>query len=73
VSLYKHPKNGVLAVVSNLSKDTATVHVQFHPEKLGLKPDPTITDALSRGPLYSENGLVDLSLAHLGWQIVWLK
>jgi hypothetical protein len=72
-SLYKHPKNGVLAVISNLSKDTATIHVQFHPEKLGLQPNPNVLDALSRGPLYSENGLVDLSLAHLGWQIVWLK
>ena len=35
--LLKHPKNGVLAFISNLSKDAQTVTVQFNLDKLGLR------------------------------------
>jgi len=30
VSLYRHPKNGVLAIVSNLGKEKTHARIQFH-------------------------------------------
>jgi hypothetical protein len=72
-SLYKYPRNGVLAVVSNLSRANATVHVQLDFEKLELRKDATIKDSLTGEPLALQNGEVELNLAPLGWKIVWLK
>jgi hypothetical protein len=73
VSLYKHPRNGVLAVVSNLSRANAAVHAKFDLDKLGLRKDAAIKDSLTNEPLTLQNGQVDMNLAPLDWKIVWLK
>ncbi len=73
-SLYNHPKNGVLAVISNLSRDHATVGVQLHLDKLGLRAKGlSASDALTNEPVEMKDGNIQLSLPSLGWRLVWLK
>jgi hypothetical protein len=72
-SLYKHPKNGVLAVVSNLSKDTAKIRVHFDLEKLGLRANCTMKNALTSEPLAISDNSVEMDLSPTGWKIIWLR
>lgn len=74
VSLYKHPTNGVLAVVSNLGRQEATAEVRLDLAKLGLAGQTlTARDGLDRQPLDVNDGLVKLTLPSLGFKLVWLK
>jgi hypothetical protein len=73
VSLYKHPTNGVLAVISNLSRAGATVEVQLNLDKLGLPADASAKDALTENPVVVQSGRIGIELPSLGWMIVWLK
>ena len=72
VSLYKHPQNGVLAVVSNLAQATAEVTVSFNLEKLGLPADCTAVDALEDEPVSLQDGRHTVSLDSVDWQLLWL-
>jgi len=75
VSLYRHPRNGVLAVVSNLSRKEENVEVRFNLERLGLTgADIGAADALSGEPLNMENGRIRLGkMESVSWRLVWLK
>ena len=72
VSLYNHPENGVLAVVSNLGKERAEVKVAFSLEKLGLAATSTARDAMSGEDLVIEGGLIVLDLGSVDWKLVWI-
>lgn len=73
-SLYHHPKNGVLAIVSNLGKAEAQAAISFNLERLGLAHTPlSVTDALNGKPIRWEGKVVSVPLASLGWQYVWLR
>ena len=73
-SLYQHPRNGVLAVISNLGRDDATADLEFHCDKLGLSTKKvSASDALANGPIEVKDGKIQLSLPSLGWRLVWLK
>lgn len=74
VSLYRHPKNGVLAVVSNLAKEKAQVRVRIDLRKLGLPAKNVAIDPLSPGEAFPiKDGEIVLELGSVEWRILWLK
>ena len=72
-SFHRHPANGVLAVISNLTGTEQTVEVTFCLEKLDLGGDTTTVDALTGAALETDHGLVQLVLPSQGWKIVRIE
>jgi hypothetical protein len=72
VSLYHHPANGVLAVVSNLTSRRMACAVRFDLDALNLK---TVAgyDALSGRAVRLHRGKMEFPLPSLGWKLVWIK
>ena len=73
VSLYNHPKQGVLAVISNLSKQKENVEVRFALDKLGLSDSGTAMDAVTKESIPIHNGSIELELDSIDWKLVWVK
>ncbi|MEM2936012.1 MAG: DUF6067 family protein [Candidatus Bathyarchaeia archaeon] len=74
VSLYKHPKNGVLAVISNLSREEAELEVDFNLDRLGLtEKNISVEDGLTGEPLAMEAGRIKFTLPSLGWKMIRLN
>jgi hypothetical protein len=73
VSLYRHPRNGVLLVVSNLGQVRADVTVKLQTEKLGLSGALTAKDALTGAAVAVEGGVLSSMLDPVGWQMVVVK
>jgi hypothetical protein len=74
VSLYRHPKNGVLAVISNLGKEKVTAEAHFDLPKLGGSGQAlTAEDALAKQPVEVSEGAVRLELPSQGWKLLWLR
>jgi len=72
-SLYRHPTNGVLVVVSNLSRQEAPVSVHLHLTRLGLDEPVRARDALRGEELSLVEGAFTLLLASLEWRWVWVR
>ncbi len=72
-SLYRHPKNGVLVVVSNLSRKETTVKVRLNLQRLGLPESVTAFDALTNERLTVEGGQIAVTLKSLGWKVIWVR
>ncbi len=74
VSLYKHPKNGVLAVISNLSRGEKELEVVFNLDRLGLtEKNISAEDGLTGEPLAMEASRIKFTLPALGWKIIRLN
>ena len=73
VSLYRHPTNGVLAVVSNLHQKPAEVRVRFDVRKLGLLGPLNVTDAMSGERLTISEGLMAFNLDSVDWRLVRIQ
>ena len=73
--LFKHPKNGVLAFISNLSKDAQTVTAQFNLDKLGLRGQKLdVFDPLTSEPVaMTPDGRMSVPLQSEDWIYVWLR
>jgi hypothetical protein len=69
-SLYRHDKNGVLAVVSNLTKESQRVGCEFYLGELKLPATCQARDALTNEPIAIESGRVSLELPSLGWKLL---
>ncbi len=74
-SLFLHPENGVLAFVSNLSRDPQTVSVQLNLLQLDLDNDRLqAADPLTGQALdISSTGAFTLPLASEDWMYVWIR
>ncbi len=83
-SLYQHPKNGVLVIVSNLGQKASQVTLTLNLEKLGLTPQEiTVSDGLTGeglnrirpglGSGISDSGEIQLDLPSLGWKYIWIE
>ena len=69
VSLYRHPANGVLAVVSNLSRERTAFALTVSWELLGLdRATASIVDGLERSP-----ARLDGDLDPCGWRLLWIR
>ncbi len=73
-SLYRHSRNGVLAVVSNLGRQERTVTLHPNLPKLGFPPTTLVAhDALSQAPLQMDNGQLAVKLPSFGWKLIWIR
>lgn len=74
VSLYRHPKNGVLAVVSNLGEAEADVRVALDARRLGLKASSLrVVDALRNRSILTPVESIRLRLKPLAWRLLWVR
>jgi len=74
VSLYLHPKNGVLAVISNLSRKEQEVSVRLNLDRLGLRGGPLAGKALfGKNIEIARDGVIKMRLPSLGWKAVWIR
>jgi len=75
VSLYRHEKNGVLAVVSNLCREQADVNVQFDLRRLGLAGKKlSARDGLTGETVPMEVGKITFKgMPSMGWRLVWIR
>jgi hypothetical protein len=71
-SLYRHPKNGVLAMVSNLSGKEKNIKVKFDTRSLGIESTAKAVDAMSGEEIGMEKGAIQIKLGHMGWRLVWV-
>ncbi len=73
--LLKHPKNGVLAFISNLTRDAQTVTVQFNLDKLNLRNQkPDVFNALSDEPIaMTADGKLSVPLGSEEWVYIWVR
>jgi len=74
-TLLKHPKNGVLAFITNLRMDAQTVTAELNCEKLGLRVlELEVFDALSEESIaISADGKLSVRLGSEEWLYVWLR
>lgn len=72
-SLYRHSKNGVLLIVSNLSAGDADIELNLSLDKLGLAGALAATDGLTGKPVTLNAGKIQTKLPSLGWQTVWIR
>lgn len=73
VSLWRHPQNGLLAVVANLSRQRATVRATLSLEELQLPPVVSARNAHSQQQIAVERGAITVDLASQAWRLVWLR
>lgn len=69
-SLYRHPENGLLAVVSNMDGEQRTVTVKLNLDRLGLTPGAGAADALGGEAIALRDGAMQLTLPTLGWKLL---
>jgi len=74
-TLFKHANNGVLAFISNLSRDAQTVTVQFNLDRLDLRGKALdVLNALTgEAVAMTADGKLSLSLGSEEWIYVWLR
>jgi len=74
-TLFKHPENGVLAFLTNLRRDAATMEVRFNLDKLGLAGRPLkVFDVLTGKPIkMTSDGKVSVRLGSEEWTYIWLR
>ena len=73
--LFKHPKNGVLAFISNLRRDKQTVTVKLNMDKLGLDAGKLdVFNVLTDEPVaMTPDGKLSVSLGSEEWIYIWLR
>lgn len=74
-TLLKHPENGVLALISNLHRDTRRARVRFDLGKLDLESTGiAATNAITQESLpLADDGTLALELDSHQWLYVWLR
>ena len=73
-SIYRHPKNGVVAVVANVSNRKVSASVRFHLQRLKLRPNGFAShDAMTGKSIDVPDGKFNCNLGVLGWRLLWLK
>ncbi|MCX7426580.1 MAG: DUF6067 family protein [Planctomycetia bacterium] len=72
-SMYRHPRNGALVIVSNLGRADARAALKPDWKTLGLAAPGPVVDGLSREPIPLTDGAVDLMLPVGGWRYLWFQ
>jgi hypothetical protein len=73
VSLYRHPRNGVLAVIDNYRTEPAEATVALQTAKLGLPATVNASDGLTGEAVPLQDGRLRLGLDALDWKVVWVR
>ncbi len=72
-SIYRHPENGVLAVVSNMDGKRRDVTVELNMKKLGLGTAPSAEDILKNNTVPVRDGVLRFSLSSLEWKLIHIR
>jgi hypothetical protein len=72
-SLHRHQANGVLAFVSNLSREQANVRMTLDLQALGLGGEVRARDGISGEEIAVEGGVMEIELASQDWRTVVLS
>lgn len=72
-SIYKHPQQGVLAYISNLSKQDGEVRLEFDLPKLGRKEPAAAEDALTGLKLTMQGNVLTIPLKSQDFAAVWIR
>lgn len=72
-SLWRHPRNGVLVAVSNLSRADTEVAVRLDGKALGLGTAFTAEDARNEAVLPVDGQTFTVALPSQRWVLVWLR
>lgn len=72
-SLYRHPRNGVLAIVTNFGNKAAKVKVQLELRKLKLSGSLKAVDSLTGRSVAVDCGGLTLSLKPMDWKAIWIQ
>ncbi|MBU0477190.1 LamG domain-containing protein [bacterium] len=73
-SLYQHPNNGVLVIVSNLTQTKSKVELVFDLHKLGLtKAVVAANDSLSSDNISINKNKIVLDIPSYEWKIFWIR
>ncbi len=72
-SLWRHPTNGVLAAVTNLTREAAQVRLSLNLDKLGLPQAIAAEDARAGKPLPAHENRLSVELKSQGWTLVWIR
>jgi hypothetical protein len=73
VSLFAHPQDRVLAIVSNLSKEKTDVRLSLNLDKLDLPANVSAKDAVSKAALKIQNGDITINIPAQDYRIVWIE
>ena len=74
VSAYRHPQNGLLMLVSNLSAEPTETFVQFDADRLSMKPlGLKARDPISAEPIDLSGAQVTVEMAPFSYRYVWVK
>jgi hypothetical protein len=71
VSAYRHPRNGLLLLVSNLSAKPATAYVDFDAAKLNLKPTKA-RDPITNEPIALSAQQLRFDMEPFSYRYVWI-
>jgi hypothetical protein len=72
-SLWKHPRNGVLVIVSNLTRAPAEIMVTLRPKALGLGSKMSAEEARTGKPIPIQDNRFSLHTPSQGWQLIWIR
>ncbi|MBM3497626.1 MAG: hypothetical protein FJX74_03040 [Armatimonadetes bacterium] len=72
-SLYRHPGEGVLVVVSNLTLEAADVTVCLSAERLRLRCEARARDGLNGADVALRDHSFVIPLGSMEWRIVWVR
>ena len=72
-SIYRHPENCVLAVVSNMNGKRKNVTVKLNVKKLGLGTAPSAEDILKNNAVPVRDGVLEFSLSSLEWKLIHIR
>lgn len=73
VSLWRHPKNGVLAAVSNLTRKDAKVRLTFNLRNLGLPAKVAANDARTNTPCRVAGNQITVDLKAQAWTLIRIR
>jgi hypothetical protein len=74
ITTYEHPRNGRLATVVNVGRDTATALLRLDFRRLHLSPSRMqILDAISERPVPFAGGTLEFPLGPLGMKLLWIR
>ncbi len=72
-SLYRHPRNGVLVMVTNTGRKAAEVSVQLNLDALKNLQHATAVDGMTGREVQVSRGRFTQKLESLDWRLIWVK
>jgi hypothetical protein len=73
MSMYRHPRNGTLAIVSNLGRLETRATLRPDWKTLGLAGPGSVLDGVTRRPIPLTDGQLQVALPAGGWQYLWFQ